>query len=282
MSLNAAAVAVLWTALQFWNPFAPPPTPTRADVAQCLGADQPSVRRVRVDGIFFCGRIDDQSMSWLREELLPTDRTLLIASFGGDLDAPVRLGELVRDRRLDVVVVGPCLSGCASFVFVAARNRSVAAGGMLGLHNTATSAVQLARAANALSEQDRPLELRAQREAALYASLGIAPSLLLEPQVRLETLCIREGGTDARTGETRFLIHSRYSLWAPTRAQWRTYGVTYSGSPPVDASQSQRLLDTLAAAGLAQGANITMSNLALRAPPETYLADVAPCTPGVR
>lgn len=284
MSLSTAAAAVFWTALQFWNPFAPPapPAPSRAEVSQCLAAPEPMVRRVRMNAIFFCGRINDDAIALVRAELLPTDRVLLIASFGGVLDAPIYLGELVRDRALAVEVVGPCLSGCASFVFVASRHRSVGPGGVLGLHNTATSALQLARASGALTDEDRPLEVRAHREALLYASVGVDADLLLEPQVRLETLCLEVGRADARTGETRFLIHSRHSLWAPSRAQWRAHGVRFTGQAPYSAVQARRLLNEAAGTGIAAAANVTMSDLTLPAPPQVYLADVERCAPGDR
>lgn len=284
MLLKVAAAAWLIGALQIWSPFAAPASPSRADVAACLAAPTASARRIRADAVFFCGRINDASIEAFREVLRPTDRLLFIASFGGDLDAPIRLAEIVRDHVLAVSVVGPCLSGCASFVFVAGRGRSIAPGGVLGLHNTATSALLLARSISnePLAAEDRPLELRARREAALYGSLGVDLKLLVEPQVRLETLCVEIGRPDTRTGETRFLIHSRHSLWAPTRAQWQAVGVYFSGYAPESGRQAQRLLDAAMPASARAEATITMSRMPLPAPPETYLADVERCAAATR
>lgn len=277
MLARGAAAAALLGLLEFFNPLAPPPGPTRIEIGQCLTAEEASVRRIRADAVFFCGRIGEASLNLLRDELLPTDRALLIASFGGDLDAPIELGEIVRDRRLTLQVVGPCLSGCAAFVFVAARQRVIAPGGVLGLHNTASSALVLARALDLVTADDRPLEQRSHREVELYRSVGVDPNLLLEPQVRLDTLCLESGAPDRRTGETRFLLHSRHSLWAPTRRQWQAYGVRFTGPAPTSSAHAQRLLDSATPGSLNSGATMTLSPLALSAAPEVYLADVPRC-----
>jgi hypothetical protein len=275
--VKGAAAAALIGVLQIWNMLAPPSAPSRFQVSQCLAAEEASVVRVRADAVFFCGRISEASLALLRDAIQPTDRALLIASFGGELDAPIELGEMVRDRRLTLEVVGPCLSGCAAFVFVAAQRRVIAPGGVLGLHNTASSAMVLARALDLVTDEDRPLVERSHREVALYDSVGVDPNLLLEPQVRLDTLCLEVGSPDRRTGETRFLLHTRHSLWAPTRAQWQAFGVAFSGASPTSRAHAQRLLDTATPGSLNSGATLTLNSMALPAPPEVYLADVPRC-----
>jgi hypothetical protein len=279
VSAAALASALALGLGQMWSSFGSAPAPTRAQMTACLAQPQASARRWREDAVFFCGRMTEQSVAAFRETLRPTDHTLFITSFGGDLDAPLDMAELVRDRALHVIVVGPCLSGCASFVFIAARRRTVAAAGVLGLHNTNSSALLLARGINggAVAARDRPLETRATREEYLYRSVNVSPALLLEPQVRLETLCVAEDRPDTRTGETRFLIHSRYGLWTPTRAQWNAFGVGYVGNTPTSTAQAQRLIDASMPRDLRAGASVTLNRLPLPAPPATYLSDVGSC-----
>lgn len=278
MSAQAVAAALLLSAWFGWTPFAPP-LPAPAEVAECLAEPQAAVRRLHAGSLFFCGRIDAVAVERVRAALVPTDRALVIASFGGDLDAPLELAEIVRDRRLTVTVVGPCISGCASFVFVAGSGRFVTQGAVIAMHNTATSALYLARAAtgNQLSSADRPLEDRSRREEAFYQSVGVHPSLLVEPQVRLGTMCVEIGARDARSGETQFLIHSNYSLWAPTRAQWAARGINFSGTLPATDAQAQRLLRR---AGLSTAVTVVFDRSPLVDVPEAVLATVRQCQGG--
>jgi hypothetical protein len=137
----------------------------------------------------------------------------------------------------------------------------------------------LARALHSgeITANNRPLEERAARERELYRSVNVNPALLLEPQVRLETLCVAEDRADPRTGETRYLIHSRYGLWMPTRAQWIAFGVGFRGAAPSSRDQAQRLINISMPPNLRSGASVALNTLPLGAPPDVYLSDVRAC-----
>lgn len=203
----------------------------------------------------------------------------MIASFGGEVDAPLSMAELVRDRALRVTVVGPCLSGCASFVFVAGRQRSIARGGLVGLHNTSTSAFYLALTTQGeVTTRDEPLRLRAGREQELYRTLDIDPRLLTEPQARLETICVEIGGPDERTGETRYLIRTRYGFWVPTRAQWEAFGVHFDGAIPASGDQALAILRSVVLDRPGHDVAISFNRHSLPVPPEVYLSEVRQCS----
>jgi hypothetical protein len=155
----------------------------------------------------------------------------------------------------------------------------VAHGAVIAMHNTATSALHLARAATGdrLSRADRPLEERARREAAFYQSLGVHPNLLIEPQARLGTLCIEVGARDPRSGETQFLIHSNHSLWAPTRAQWEARGIFFAGVLPASGAQARNLLR---GTGLSDEVTVLFDRSPLAVPPDSSLAAVRQCGGG--
>jgi hypothetical protein len=201
-----------------------------------------------------------------------------IMSLGGSLDAPIDLAEIVHDRALRVDVAGPCLSGCASFVFVAGLERRILPGGIVALHNTSTSALMLARA-GAADQNLRlgPLQRRAMRESSLYQRLRISNDLLIEPQVRLDTRCIESNGADPQTGEWRFKIYSQLGFWAPTRAQWRRFGVNMTGFMPASRRQAQRALYANLPANMRAGASLAFDNRPLSNAPAFYLSRIAMC-----
>lgn len=275
-SFGLAALALSLAQLLDW-PIGPA-LPSRTEVAACLSQDQPVLRRIHEDAVLFCGRISPRAVELLRGTLRSTDRTLMIASFGGEVDAPLRMAELVRDRALRVMVVGPCLSGCASFVFVAGHRRTIARGGIVGLHNTSTSALYLARTTQGeIAPRDEPLRLRALREQELYRTLNVNLRLLTEPQARLETICVEVSGPDERTGETRYLIRTRYGVWVPTRAQWRAFGVYFDGAVPTSGGQAAAMLGAFGPSGTRRNVAVAYSRLSLLVAPEIHLADVDRC-----
>jgi hypothetical protein len=57
-----------------------------------------------------------------------------ITSEGGDAIAAIKLADAIRSGHLDVRVEGYCYSSCANYVFLAARNKVLAPGAVLGFH----------------------------------------------------------------------------------------------------------------------------------------------------
>lgn len=179
----------------------------------------------------YCGRITASGVDAFEAELRPDDRTLVITSYGGDLDAPLRMAEIVAARRMTVEVAGPCFSGCASFVFVAGERRIISPTGIIGFHNTASSAALLGLRANgddAPAGFD-PVLRRAGREWELYVARGVNFDLLYEPQVRIETFCTAPRGTHPTSGERVIDIASALDFWLPSAGALREFGVSYDG-----------------------------------------------------
>ncbi len=89
----------------------------------------PATIRISPDqaAIFFDGFIDDAAVQVAEDALRAgTLQTLYIRSTGGRVDAGIRLGELVRDAKLAVIVKDYCASSCANNVFTAGKSRVIA------------------------------------------------------------------------------------------------------------------------------------------------------------
>lgn len=61
-------------------------------------------------------------------------RSLVIKSAGGEGNAGIHFGEIVRDWKLAVTVDGRCMSACANYVALAAPELHVPDGALLGYH----------------------------------------------------------------------------------------------------------------------------------------------------
>ncbi len=113
--------------------------------------------------------------------LRPAPAWMAIDSRGGDVDAALRLAQVIHARGLSLVVTGLCASSCANYLFPAARQKVIAAGASVGWHGSPASehidgleqmtADQLA----AFHTMQQALVLREQQ---LYATLGVDPRML--------------------------------------------------------------------------------------------------------
>jgi len=112
-------------------------------------------------------------------------KTLYIDSGGGELRDALALAELVRQRRLRVVVAGRCFSACANYVFTAARSKDVLPGSLVVIHGktyhytSKDKAIQMADTEQLIAASGDPLtrpQLAAlsKDEHAFYANIGIS------------------------------------------------------------------------------------------------------------
>lgn len=112
-----------------------------ASAAQADGTGDELQATIQVEGavIHYDGRITQASVARVRT-LLDADssvKELAIRSGGGDVEAGLALGGLVRDRGLDVRVVGDvCMSSCANYVFPAGRRKIVESGALVIWHGS--------------------------------------------------------------------------------------------------------------------------------------------------
>lgn len=69
----------------------------------------------------------------------PTIRVLVIDSEGGEVEAAIQLGRLVRERGWEVAVKNKCLSACANYVFPAGKRKRVLPNSWVGIHEKTRS-----------------------------------------------------------------------------------------------------------------------------------------------
>lgn len=200
------------------------------------------VMRIAPQAIRYCGLLDADGLARFRSALDDEVTDLVITSAGGSLDYPLRMARIVRERSLAVEIVGPCFSGCASFVFIASTRRTLSPTAVLGFHQTASSSALLsARVPGGHpGGLTQPLYHRSQQEVALYSSSAVDLDLLYAPQVLIDTICVIPPRFDATAGESVIRIVSDHQLWIPTGRQLDRFGVTYKGSLSKSRADAER------------------------------------------
>lgn len=248
---------------------------------ECPPGGAPSVTRLHrghESALRYCGQINAAGVRAVEDMISDTDIALVITSFGGELDAPVRLAELVAARGLDVEVVGPCFSGCAAFVFIAGNRRVVTSAGILGFHNTASSAALLGL--RSLDDDApsgfAPILARASREWQLYLTKGVGFSLLYEPQVRIDTICTRPRGTHSISGERVIDILSSLDFWLPAPGTLREAGISFEGSLPATERDAARRFQAYMPSSVPVP-KFTANNKRLAGSPESHLYAIPGC-----
>lgn len=100
---------------------------------------------------------------------------VLIASGGGLVEPAISIATEIRNRRLDVEVVGNCFSSCANYIFPAGANKSISGLGIVAWHGNMSHLLHMHSQgtkpldAKALLEVQRLAEL----ENTFFASIGV-------------------------------------------------------------------------------------------------------------
>ena len=95
-------------------------------------AESPSMLR-------FEGYVEEPTAVEFFEKVTPSTRQIVITSGGGDAKTAMRIGEYIASHQIDIVVEGRCVSSCANYLFLAAKNKTVRPGAWLGFHGGADS-----------------------------------------------------------------------------------------------------------------------------------------------
>ncbi len=168
--------------------------------------------------------------------------TLRVNSSGGDDLPTLALAQDIRRNRATLVVDGVCAGACANYLFVAAARRIVQPGALVIFGGSATARLAMVPAERVKEVIDDYLK-SAQLEKQLLKETGINPSLLLEPQLRLQTDCFSLTSRD-RSGKAYINYRAHFVGWVPSRSHLARMGVAVTGFWPDSASRFQETLQS--------------------------------------
>src|SRR5690606_32143607 len=128
-------------------------------------------------------------------------KAIHIHSPGGESAAALEIAKLIQEHEIDIVIDGACISACAQYLFVAAKQRFLAPGSLVGFHNSVKSTHALAvrlgnRAPTGFAEARHALVPAAED---LYRHRGVDESLLMNPEIFMQPFCV--GFRYSDTGE---------------------------------------------------------------------------------
>ncbi len=114
----------------------PYPRPVPPDIVKMI--ETPAKVFADASVVHFDGVIADEAVYEVERQLQAAGNnpihSLVIKSGGGEGNAGIRFGEIVRDWKLSVTVDRRCMSSCANYVALAARELYVPDGAALGFH----------------------------------------------------------------------------------------------------------------------------------------------------
>lgn len=184
--------------------------------------------------------------------------TLLIDSYGGENQSAMDMADVLRQRKMNMVVDGRCLSACASFLFPAAASKTVLPGSVVAIHGatvsyldddkiqfaTESQAKDLFRSSNRVKGREAYERVSA-RQAELYRQLGLNHDL---DNSFARYLAHRKQvlGTDLITAQQHAPGCPPAQMWALDKAQLEASGVHGIGAfwtPSGDEQKAQLLRD---------------------------------------
>lgn len=173
----------------------------------------------RDDELHFCGRLE-LSHGAEFEDLVKTKSpdVFVINSGGGNTLAAILIGRTILAHELNVRVTGRCLSACAHFVFMPAKNVFVETDAFIAFHHNATASFTLLHVNGLLpTEHTDEYKKLVAIENLFYASAGLPIEWLYEPYWRMAPDCFGDyiyNSNDQIIGSS---YKSRLKFWTPTR-----------------------------------------------------------------
>lgn len=183
---------------------------------------------VKDQSLFFDGRLLGSAADDLQRQLdMKTEgriQKIIIRSAGGNADVAVKVGEIVHKNGLDVQVNHYCISGCASFVFLAATRKIISPNSVVVFH-TSASATRKVLVNSGLDAARSTFEPFVNLEEQLYAKLDVDQMLRFATIPAMIPLCVNENETKPATDPTRYAVHWTYAAWMPSKELLESTGV---------------------------------------------------------
>ncbi len=206
------------------------------------GADTPSipdlpyvVARLPDGTLKLSGHIDDAMARRFHELAAGKNaRRVVVTSYGGDSLSAISIGEDIQRSGLSVVVEGACMSACADFVFLPARQRIVRPNSLVAFHHTSSSLLRMVPPSQ-LGALSPKLREEAQRGEALFKLGRIPPKFYLEPQLMLGTQCYALINVSS-PNYFDIAYMSTYDAWVPDKSYFTNAGLAVEGYWPVTAA----------------------------------------------
>ncbi len=171
----------------------------------------------------FKGPIREGSFEQMRTKLDDRVDTLVITSRGGRVASGVRMGKLVLEQNLDVVVERYCLSSCANYVFLAGAQKTIR-DGVVGFHGNITHSIRQAGGPEARAEQMADRSPRSKEDLVSW----------LRKRIEMEQSLIRRIGvpqafyamTASVLAERNRASDAAYDFLLPRQETFAEYGMT--------------------------------------------------------
>jgi hypothetical protein len=184
--------------------------------------------------IYFRGQIDREQSRAFIQEMEKKPRDVVITSAGGDEFAAMEMGEAILKYDRSVTAERYCLSGCFNTILVAAKQRIITPGTLVGVHGSAIALMQ--RYAQTRREPPAPLPGLVDRYRRLYKARGVDLDILRCAAIQIGTTNLHVADERSRYGGWLTI----YNLWIPSKADLQRFGVDTTGNDILPKSREER------------------------------------------
>lgn len=203
-----------------------------ADVEVISGVIKVNGSTLRIDG-----HITPKLAIEFREALTHEIKTIEVNSAGGVTIAGLDMGTLMLGKGLTLIVDGECMSACASYLFLAAKQKILKPNAVVAWHagilpalSTTLLAVEKSLASGCDIEENLEKSRILIEEVFFYKKAGV--NLMFPYYQGLVTAGHREKNSeliqttvDGKAYKGIIKVESEYNFWSPDLAEFTKYGV---------------------------------------------------------
>ena len=130
--------------------------------------------------IFFKGKIENASARALIDQIHSGISLIVISSEGGSVKDALEVASAIRNHQVTLQVQDYCLSSCANYLFVAAAQKKLMPGAVLGFHGGAPDPAENQHQAESAKKGQLGSEIDklANDQELFYRSVGFDPRLI--------------------------------------------------------------------------------------------------------
>lgn len=168
-------------------------------------------------------------------------RRVTVNSAGGLPYDAMRIGRLIRQYQVELVIDDVCLGACAQFVFPAATRARLTNGSVVAFRYTSAAGLAMLE-----GKPDHPslgtFQASTAEAVAYYREIGVSEALLYAPSVLMQPACYNLSG-DGTMGMMDMRIGADFDFFVPSREALSLWGVGHvSGFWPISPSGLPALL----------------------------------------
>ena len=181
------------------------------------------------ESLHITGEINEAALEKVQSADLDALKTLIIRSSGGNEIIGAKIGEIIRNNNISVVVDGYCMSACAQYILPAASHAHTTPGSFVAFHVSISAIPDITNRPLGPMGAESIEHIRG-----YYSRYGFSERILTDSLVATAPHCLILNTSGAQS------MMSNYAFWIPPTSYLRDVGIKFSGQEINSLEEAQK------------------------------------------